>query len=953
MNYRIDQKSYFIPMRKPIFYFRNKEIKITNFFLTQTVVVISSMCIIAAFFWINGKYKSMQSELDRVQVEYVHSQKELIKRETQHAINDINYSIKRADQTLRNKIKFRVYQAHRIASNIYNENVGKKTNAEIKKLIKDALRPVVYDNKYEYIFIASLNGTEVLFPTYPELEGKNVYDYQDELGHYIMQEEIKIVTTKGEGFSESHWRYAEEDTITVKKKLSYVKLFQPFNWYIGTGCFYYDHTKSMKDEILASLSNYRYGKEGYIFVNTYDGDALLMNGEIVTQKMNAWDLEDANGIKVIQEERKAVKKAEGDYIYYSWRRLSDSVIIPKMSFIKGIPEWEWMVGTGVYLDEINSHLNSIETELKNKIIRDIKFVVILSLGIFIFLSLIAIFTSRKLKKNISLFIRFFETATKNYKLIDKSKIAYSEFNTIADYANKMITNLKVTETKKKEEQAHYKKLFDESIEAIAFVDKEEKVQRINQAFTKLFGYTIGDLRNKNLNDVIVPKKFIKEALNYSKNFKEGTYDEVEAIRYNKERKKIHVAITGAPVLVNNQNLGTYIVYRNITNQKIFEQELYTAKVKAEESDRLKSSFLTNLSHEIRTPLNAIIGFSTLLNTKDIGAEEQKEYLKILENSGKSLLEIIDNIIDFSKIESSTLVINKTNNNFNELLDEILIDYVDFKNNMSFDKIDLKLKKEGEQNNLFVFTDFKRIKQVFTNLLDNAFKFTEKGEISFGYKIESDDIVCFVKDTGIGINKEELKFIFDRFRQVDESSTRKYGGTGIGLALCKSLIELLDGRIWVESNKNEGSTFYFTIPLADHENVKKKNPEQKTLQDFNWSHKKILIAEDVETNYKLLETILSRSNAKILWAKDGNEVVEMVEINTDIDLILMDINMPIMNGHEATKILKSKGLEIPIIAQTAYATEEQKNEILSMGYDDYVLKPITFQVLFQKVSKFLD
>jgi len=833
---------------KFFFILKNKEIKITNFFLSQVVIITSTMLIIAAFFWINDKNKSIKAEVTRSQVEYLNVQKELIKRETKHAIDNINYSIKKSEETLKNKIRFRVNLAHSIATNIYQKNAGKKSNSEISELIKDALRPIQFKNETTYIFIANTNGVDILFPVAPELEGKNIINFQDEYGNYIVQEEINIAKTKGEGFAISYWKHPRIDTSVAQKKLSYIKLFEPFNWYIGTGEFFSDYTKSIKEEVIANLANYRFGEDGYIFINTYDGDALILNGEAVKGKINIWDVEDPNGVKIVQEERKVVKNLDGGYIYYSWNKLADSIITPKMSFLKGVPEWQWMVGAGVYIEDINTHLAAKEKELKNQILRDSVFIAIVIIIIFALLSLAVIYTSNRLKKNISWFIKFFESATDNYELIDKSKITYSEFYTIAEYANNMISKLKVSELKKQEEEAHYEKLFDESHEAIAFVNSEGKVQKINTAFKNLFGFDISEIQNKNIDEVNVPKELKKEAISYTKQFKDGSYGEIEAVRLNKNFQKIYVSITGTPVSVNQKLLGFYIIYRNITKQKEFEQKLYDSKTKAEESDRLKTSFLTNLSHEIRTPLNAIIGFSTLLNTKNINQKDQKEYLQILGNSGKLLLEIIDKIIDISKIESSTLIVNKTNCNLNTFLDELYIDYIDYRNNMNFENIELKLNKEIEEKELVVFTDLKRIKQVFTNLLDNAFKFTEYGEVKFGYHIEKDKIICFVKDTGIGIKENDLQFIFDRFRQVDESTTRKYGGTGIGLALCKSLIELLGGDLWVESKKNQGSSFYFNIPYNSIKSVKREHPKQKSFDHIDWSDKKILIAEDVETNY---------------------------------------------------------------------------------------------------------
>lgn len=936
---------------KKILKSKKREVKITSFFLTQAVIIISAMCVVAAFFWINGKNKSLKSEIRRNQIEYINNQKELIKKETEQAIDYINFSIKKSEEKLHKRTKFRVNQAHKIATNIFEENKGKKSNKEIEKLIVDALRPIRFENKDGYIFIANTKGVEILYPIAPEIEGKNMINLQDELGNYIIKEEINIVLTKGEGYSVSSWKRPDNNESIAQKKLSFVKLFKPFNWYIGTGEFFSEYTKSIKDETIAWLANYRYGKEGYIFINTYDGDALLMNGIPVKEKKNIWELEDPFGAKVIQAERKAVKNPNGDYIYYSWRRLTDSSIIPKMSFVKGVPEWRWMVGSGVYIDDIRSHLSNMEKDLKKDIFYDSIAMFSLVIIIFLLLSLVALYTSKRLKKNISWFIKFFETATSNYELIDKSKITYSEFNTIAEYANNMISELKISEIRKQEEEAHYERLFEKSPEAIAYIGNNNKVIKVNAAFTKLFGYSNEELVKNFLDDYIVPNKLKSKALEYTKEIEQGKEKHIEAIRINKNGKKVHVAIVGTSVTVDDKQLGIYVVYRDITKQKKNEQYLNEAKTKAEESDRLKSSFLMNLSHEIRTPLNAIIGFSNILATKEIDKESQIEYLNILMNSGENLLEIIDNIVDLSKIESSTLVINKTEVNINTTLDELLIDYQEDIVRKDKENIEIYLKKGVPDSNLHIITDPKRIKQVFSNLIDNAIKFTDQGKIEFGYNVDSGIISCYVKDSGIGIQEDDLKFIFDRFRQVDESSTRKYGGTGTGLALCKSLVELLGGKIWAKSEINKGTVFHFTIPYNKAVSQESES-EDININTLNWISKKILIAEDDPTNFELLNTYLSKTKADITWVQNGQDAIEKVKNGNHFDIILMDINMPRVNGNEALKIIKSNGVKIPVIAQTAYATSDKLSEIISLGYDDIILKPIDFKLLLKSLVKFI-
>ena len=604
-------------------------------------------------------------------------------------------------------------------------------------------------------------------------------------------------------------------------------------------------------------------------------------------------------------------------------------------------------------DYVESPQENIKEEsIKKSIYHDSIVIIILLTVVYILLFLLTFFISKKAKKNITRFIKFFKTATHDYELIDKSKITFSEFKILADYANNMIAELKISEIQKQEEAAHSERLFESSPEAIVFVNNEGKVIRANPSFTKLFGYTNSELLNCFLDDFIVPDEMKDKALLYTKEIENGKEEPIEAIRLNKKNEKVHVSILGTPVKVNSTQLGIYVVYRNITDQKKFEQHLYDAKNKAEESDRLKTSFLMNMSHEIRTPLNAIIGFSTILATKEIDIKTQKDYLEILMTSGNNLIEIIDNIVDLSKIQSSNLKINKTKINFNTIFDELFIDFQTLKKQRNLDDIEIFLKKDIINKDLYILSDEKRIRQVLNNLLDNALKFTKSGVIEFGYVIKASKLNCYVKDTGIGIQEKDLSYIFDRFRQVDESSTRNYGGAGIGLALCKNLVELLCGKISVESKIGEGTTFYFTLPF-NRITTEKKPVNDIDKNNINWQNKKILIAEDEPTNFELLSTYLSKTKAEIHWAQDGKEVIEKVKHSSDFDVILMDINMPKMNGNEALIYLKNNGVKIPIIAQTAYATDDKINEIANIGYDDYILKPIYLDSLLKILSKFLD
>ena len=374
-----------------------------------------------------------------------------------------------------------------------------------------------------------------------------------------------------------------------------------------------------------------------------------------------------------------------------------------------------------------------------------------------------------------------------------------------------------------------------------------------------------------------------------------------------------------------------------------QKELKAARIKAEESDRLKSAFLANMSHEIRTPLNAIVGFSQLLPSAET-AEEKKLYSGIINQNSDILLQLINDILDLSKIEAGTLEYIKRPMNLGEVCRTI---YTVHKERV---KEGVTLVFDNEDENLFIEGDQNRIMQVITNFLTNASKFTYEGEIRLGFGRMDKDIRVYVKDTGIGIEPEKVDHIFERFVKLNSFAQ----GTGLGLSICRMIIEKIGGEIGVTSELGKGSTFYFTIPYEETGEHGKFFKESKVVSKGNTVNrvqqiKKILVAEDVESNFILLKNLIGREYT-LLWAKDGVEAIEMYK-QYQPDLILMDVKMPRMDGLEATHIIRSYSKEIPIIALTAYAFEADKELALEMGCNDFVTKPISERTLRKALDKY--
>jgi PAS domain S-box-containing protein len=497
-----------------------------------------------------------------------------------------------------------------------------------------------------------------------------------------------------------------------------------------------------------------------------------------------------------------------------------------------------------------------------------------------------------------------------------------------------------------------KKMIHQSPLPIVITDVKQNIEYFNDKFIELFEYTLDDIStsddwykscfpDRQYRDEV--KKIWKEAITKAKQ-EQTDIPKQEFHMTIKNGKTRHCEFFMVPF-----DTSSMIIINDISEIISTQKELVKAKEKAEESDHLKSAFLANMSHEIRTPMNGIIGFADMLRRPDRTAAQSDTYINIIYKSSNQLLKIINDILDISKLDAGQTFMKESKCFLNVILDELHQQFT--RENSSYDGIEFIVNKTLTNEETLVLTEERKLRQILSNLLNNAFKFTSSGYIEYGYHlIENNFLEFYVKDTGIGIPKEKQEIIFERFRQVEETFSRKYGGTGLGLAISKGFVELMGGQIRMETAEDSGTTFYFTIPYKPVDtNV--ATVKKKKKNGYKWDDKLILVVEDDATNFKYIEAALKPTKVKILHTISGNKAIELSLRNPTINLVLMDLRLPDINGFEATQSIKKMRDNLPIIAQTSSAFKEDRNKSFEAGCDDFIAKPFDENKLLETINKY--
>lgn len=892
--------------------------------------------IIAYYTWL--QINQFQTQVVKLRTEFPQKQRAELKSRVLILKDYINWVKSHPNEYTIRLMNNRLNTTELLLESLSDTNTLK--NGLIPEIVTDSLDEL---NKRSVIKVVILNSMQkVIFPEFP---------FGHEKGGDASAMLSKLYKIE---------KYSNVDSLVTNKSLN-KKLPEPYlifrrsrfnNIQIGIT---YDPDQTLnilKEVILDSLSKVKYVNNEYVIINTFDGYALLSKGKRQIPPIKISNSSETNWNAIFTKELEYARLQEGGYYTYFWRNRPDVERTEKTSYFSGINEWEWIIGTGFFTNDINPVIDKLHSELWKGIINNfIRFIIFLFL-----LSILAHLTMKyfaiKAKSNILLFLHFFKRAAQGMQIIDAEKLAFTEFESLAQAANQMIHERERIKSVLSAEKSRLRYMIDAIPDLIFFKGVDSKFLGCNTAFEKYIGRKAEDIIG--LSEYELFHK--SEATIYTQSDKriiqtllpERTTNWVE---YSNGQRCLLFTLK-TPYFDSDKNLlGIIGISRDITEMEETRQRLILAKEKAEESDKLKTAFLANMSHEIRTPMNAIIGFSDLLSEDELTQEDKLDFISKIKSSGRALMALINDIIDIAKIEAGQLKVAESSCDLNQLLLDLHGTFDELKNASGKKSISLTLNIPDSAGKCLVTTDPMRLQQILTNLLSNALKFTEFGTIEFGYSIQDNMLSFYIKDTGIGILRSKQKLLFQRFSQLDPSTTRKYGGTGLGLAISKNLVDLLGGTIGMESNPGKGSTFYFTIPYKPVliKPVKNNNIESEIV---DWNGKTILIAEDIMQNFLLMEALLKRTDATLLHAANGQIAIDLVKTEPEIDLVLMDIQLPIKTGYEALKEILEFRPDLPVMSYTAFALPHEREKSLTAGFVDFIPKPIKAEIIIPMLNKYL-
>ncbi len=904
-----------------------KTTTIVALILLATVIIIIQALIYSHFFL-------TQAALTRA--DYIAQQKNMVQREVMRVVGLVDEQRSHTVEQTREEVRGRTLEAYAMASYIFQKH-NNKPLTEIQEMIVDALRPIRYGtDDLGYYFMTSLDGLEILFADRPEVEGTNMLDLQDSQGRFIFHDMIDIARKEGEGFYEYLWSRPNSQG-NNHRKISYLKYFPPLNCFIGTGLYYEDIERQITTKLLSAIAKIRFGNDGYIFINTLDGNALVSSGKRLSGKNKLWEefAEDPEKMRAIfDQEYRAALKTEGDFIYYSFNKPSaPDRNFPKASFIYGLPDLNWLVGAGVYLDEVEKNIALLENEIFKNRITSIVSSLILTIGISALLILLFNFLSRHINRDLNSIVAAFDKVAKEDQEINREEIHYAELAQIAASANAVLRDkISAMETLKRNE-TRFRELAELLPEAVYEADSHLMISYANQRAHDLFGYDENDIKaGLQIQHLIAPEDLPRAAKSIQQIMAGEAHGRNEYNCLRKDGSAFPALFHSVVMLSDDQMIGMRGIIVDLTERKKAEDEILRLR-KLESIGVLAGG----IAHDFNNLLAGLFG----------NIEMAKRHLNSENGAYKyidSACKAMERAISLTK---QLLTFAKGGDPIKEALS--LAELIDETARFCLRGSNVRLQLQITPDLWMVDADKGQLSQVISNLVINAKQaMPEGGKITINaenFTQKNNNWVRLqVQDQGEGIEPELLDKIFDPY------FTTKTEGSGLGLATCYSIISKHKGQIMVDSVPGLGTTFTILLPT-----VSAKEPGSAPLEvteNGPQRQLKILILDDEEMIRQMLGSMLEEMGHSVTHAERGHEAIQFyAEALNEVpyDIVITDLTLPgDIGGLETAKAIQALDAKARIIVSSGYANDPIMSHYSEYGFIARVVKPYSFLELEQTI-----
>nr|WP_320194237.1 cache domain-containing protein [uncultured Desulfobacter sp.] len=917
---------------------KNKSIAGTYFISTS--IILFMLFASLGYFWIYQEQKQFHAESNKLRSDFIESQRRFIKSEVEKTVEYIAYKKSKTDKRVRQQIRSRVYEAHALSTHICNLYKDNHSTDELAHMVKDTLSAMRYNNGRGYYFATSLTGTEELLTHRPQPKAKSANNIQDIRGQYVIKEMIQIAKEKGEGFYEYFWTKPEK-TRRDFPKISFVKRFEPLNWCIGTGEYIDDMEKEIKKEVIERISNVRFGKDGYIFVFKYDGTYVSHIDPQYIGK-NMIDITDPNGVKINRRLLEAHTVPAGVYVNYMWKKPSSGVEAPKLVFAKSFDDWQWIIGTGVYMDDVEKTINEKLKAHLTAVRKQITFILCLfALSILITILILRYFL-RNIKTGIEVFADFFKKSAVSNEKINPLVIPFSEFRTLADLSNKMVDDRKRTDKALRESEERFRNLSHATFEGIVLHDNGCIIQA-NEQFYKMYGYTRQELADKNILRVLVAPDSVVMMKNKVESRDFGPYD-VTCVK--KDGNTFPVEIRVRPMSYHGREIRM-VALRDLSEQKTAQEQKKALEARLRRAEKMEAigTLAGGVAHDLNNVLTGLVSYPDLLLMDLPEDSDLRNPILTIQKSGKRAAAIVQDLLTLAR---RGVAVSKVIN-----LNDLVNDYLKSPehNKLKSFHPNAEFSTDLQPDLLNIMGSPIHLSKTIMNLISNAVEAIEDhGLVSIstrnryidtcikGYDEvrEGDYAILSVTDNGSGINEGDLEKIFEPF-YTKKAMGRS--GTGLGMAVVWGTVKDHDGYINVESQGGKGSKFTLFFPVTRKAAEK---DEVLLIDDYMGNGEKILVVDDVSQQIEIASALLQKLGYAVDAVSSGEDAVEYIKNNT-ADIIILDMIMdPGIDGLDTYKRILELNPEQRAIIASGFSETDRIKEAQRLGAGEYVKKPYTLE-----------